>query len=50
MADSATSFFEPLPRCDFGFRFFFAFGFAAASRFAWQLAHVQVGGCLASDR
>jgi hypothetical protein len=32
IADSATCFFDPLPRCDFGFLFFFTFGRAASSR------------------
>jgi hypothetical protein len=49
MAASATRFFEPLPRCDFGLRFFLAFGAAAATRFTWHALHVQLGGCLFSD-
>jgi hypothetical protein len=49
MADSGACFFDPLPRCDFGFRFFFSFGFAAASRLAWQSVQVQVRGWTESD-
>jgi hypothetical protein len=32
IAESETCVFEPLPRCDFGFLFFFTFGRAASSR------------------
>ncbi len=48
IADSTTCFFEVLPRCDFGFRFFLSFGVAAEMRFAWHAVHVQLGGCLRS--
>lgn len=49
-AASETCFFEPLPRCDFGLRFFFfALDNPAAARFATQLVHVHVRGCFVSD-
>ena len=50
IAESATCFFDPLPRCDFGFRFFFTFGRAASRRRACHVAHVHVFGCLLSVR